>query len=158
MSKVDWSTAPEGAEFYLCTNFYKRKGGLKYWSLQDSDWRESRYSEAELSKDYDYEERPTEWPETDERIDRIGRNRTEDDMGHYNEQREAQSDLINKPKHYQLIGGLEAIDVIERTLTPEQFKGYLIGNFLKYRLRAGSKDDALQDLAKSEWYRQRAVK
>lgn len=68
----------------------------------------------------------------------------------------AQSDLINNPKHYQLIGGLEAIDVIERTLTPEQFKGYLIGNFLKYRLRRGRKDDAAQDLAKSEWYRQRA--
>lgn len=68
----------------------------------------------------------------------------------------AQSDLINNPKHYQLIGGLEAIDVIERTLTPEQFKGYLIGSFLKYRLRAGKKDDAAQDLAKSEWYRQRA--
>jgi len=67
-----------------------------------------------------------------------------------------QSDLINNPKHYQLIGGLEAIDVIERTLTPEQFKGYLIGNFLKYRCRMGQKDDALQDLAKSEWYRQRA--
>ena len=32
-----------------------------------------------------------EWPETDERIDRIGRDRTEDDMGHYNELREAQS-------------------------------------------------------------------
>jgi hypothetical protein len=99
-----------------------------------------------------------DWPETDERINNIGLNRTEDDMGHYNELREAQSDLINKPKHYQLIGDLEAIDVIERTLTPEQFKGYLIGNFLKYRLRAGSKDDALQDLAKSEWYRQRAAK
>ena len=67
------------------------------------------------------------------------------------------SDLINKPKHYQLIGDLEAIDVIERVLTPEQFKGYLIGNFLKYRCRAGQKDDALQDLAKSEWYRERAA-
>lgn len=54
----------------------------------------------------------------------------------------SQSDLINNPKHYQLIGGLEAIDVIERTLTPEQFKGYLIGSFLKYRLRACRKDDA----------------
>jgi len=103
--------------------------------------------------------KPTEWPETDERINNIGRNRTEDDMGHYDELRAAEStqgDLINNPKHYQLIGGLEAIDVIERTLTPEQFKGYLIGNFLKYRCRMGKKDDALQDLAKSEWYRQRA--
>ena len=112
-----------------------------YWKITDERYNPERH-----------------WPETDERIDRIGRDRTEDDMGHYNELREAQSDLISKPKHYQLIGDLEAIDVIERALTPEQFKGYLIGNFLKYRLRAGNKDDALQDLAKSEWYRQRAAK
>jgi len=96
-----------------------------------------------------------DWP-TEQRIDIVGTNGG--DGMHYDEQREAQSDLINKPKHYQLIGDLEAIDVIERTLTPEQFKGYLIGNFLKYRLRAGNKDNALQDLAKSEWYRQRAAK
>jgi len=32
-----------------------------------------------------------QWPETDERINNIGRNRTEDDMGHYDELREAES-------------------------------------------------------------------
>lgn len=32
-----------------------------------------------------------QWPETDERIDNIGRNRTEDDMGHYDDLREAES-------------------------------------------------------------------
>ena len=184
MSKVDWSKAPEGAEWWAHSS----------WWIVDEDGKERSFSSNHgwclswlitSSKLADnYEPRPAEWPETDERIDRIGRNRTEDDMGHYNEQRDGhynrngdevfgrsigiyttpdapestQGDLINKPKHYQLIGDLEAVDVIERTLTPEQFKGYLIGNFLKYRLRAGSKDDALQDLAKSEWYRQRAAK
>jgi hypothetical protein len=158
MSKVDWSTAPEGAEFYAGGFFYRhRLGSFEFFNV--SAWVESPCQIAWiLHQQDDYEVRPTEWPETDERIDRIGRDRTEDDMGHYSELREAQSDLINKPKHYQLIGDLEAIDVIERTLTSEQFKGYLIGNFLKYRLRAGNKDDALQDLAKSEWYRQRAAK
>jgi len=31
-----------------------------------------------------------EWPETDDRINNIGRNRTEDDMGHYDDIREQQ--------------------------------------------------------------------
>ena len=38
----------------------------------------------------DYCERPQQWPETDERINNIGRNRTEDDMGHYDDLREQQ--------------------------------------------------------------------
>jgi hypothetical protein len=31
------------------------------------------------------------WPETEERINNIGRNRTEDDMGHYDDIREQQA-------------------------------------------------------------------
>ena len=158
MSKLDWSKAPAGAEWWAYGTWWKAGEGKKEFSYHvEYGWclSSSQFS-SKLANNY--EPRPTEWPETDERINNIGLNRTEDDMGHYNELREAQSDLINKPKHYQLIGDLEAIDVIERTLTSEQFKGYLIGNFLKYRLRAGNKDNALQDLAKSEWYRQRAAK
>ena len=44
----------------------------------------------------------TEWP-TETRIDNIGRNRTEDDMGHYDEQREADNIWRNAPStatHY----------------------------------------------------------
>jgi hypothetical protein len=55
-----------------------------------------------------------EWPETDERIDRIGRDRTEDDMGHYNELREAQSaqKAKAKSKYHRIIKGVE-IDVYD---------------------------------------------
>lgn len=187
MSNVDWSKAPEGAEFYSYGSFFKKVDGvLCYYREILDDWPETTHPKAELYSKADFEfspfvsANPKDWPETDERIDNIGRNRTEDDMGHYrvtssgmigcgafllrttpentapNAPERATSDLINKPKHYQLIGDLEAIDVIQRVLTPEQFEGYLIGNFLKYRLRAGKKDDLAQDIAKSEWYRERA--
>lgn len=65
-------------------------------------------------------------------------------------------DEIQNPKHYDLFpDGMQAIDVIEAALTPEEFAGYLKGNFLKYRLRAGEKGPAEKCLGKSEWYRDR---
>ena len=35
------------------------------------------------------------------------------------------------PDHYK-IGGIETIDYIEAKLTKEQFRGYLVGNVIKY--------------------------
>lgn len=64
-----------------------------------------------------------------------------------------QPDPVNHPKHYAIAPGVEAIDIIKASLTPEQFEGYLLGNFLKYRLRAGDKDDLHQDIAKSNFYK-----
>lgn len=65
-------------------------------------------------------------------------------------------DEISNPKHYDLFpDGMQAIDVIEASLTPEEFAGYLKGNFLKYRLRAGEKGQAEKCLGKAEWYRDR---
>ena len=37
-------------------------------------------------------------------------------------------------------------------MTKEQFKGFLMGNALKYRLRAGHKEDAQQDIDKALRY------
>lgn len=63
-------------------------------------------------------------------------------------------DEINNPKRYDLFpDGMQAIDVIRAALTQEEFSGYCKGNFLKYRLRAGEKGDALKCLGKAEWYR-----
>lgn len=67
------------------------------------------------------------------------------------------SDAVNHPKHYKLFPGQEAIDIIQAALTPEEFRGYLKGNALKYRLRAGNKDDLQQDIDKAEWYRSRLI-
>jgi hypothetical protein len=48
--------------------------------------------------------------------------------------------------------GTEAIDIIKAALTPEEFIGYCKGNCLKYRLRAGKKDDLQQDIDKAGTY------
>ena len=68
----------------------------------------------------------------------------------YNKQKE---DAVNNPKHYKLFPDMEAIDVIRETLTREEFIGYLKGQILKYRLRAGNKDKLKQDIAKADWYK-----
>lgn len=67
----------------------------------------------------------------------------------------SEHDAVNHPKHYKLFPDMEAIDVIEAALTPEEFAGYCKGNALKYRLRAGEKGDTQQDIDKSNWYRNR---
>ena len=69
----------------------------------------------------------------------------------YREEKQ-ENDMVHKPKHYQIYPDMEVIDVIKKTLTLEEFVGYCKGNSIKYRLRAGKKDDALQDIAKAETY------
>lgn len=61
-------------------------------------------------------------------------------------------DAVNSPQHYRFFPDLEAIEVIARSMTQEQFYGYCLGNRLKYRLRAGNKDKLEQDIAKSDKY------
>ena len=60
------------------------------------------------------------------------------------------TDNVNSPKHY-LKGGLECIQVIKAQLTPEQYKGYLYGNVLKYMWRWLDKN-GLEDLRKAAKY------
>lgn len=64
-------------------------------------------------------------------------------------------DGVKKPSHYQLFEGVEAIEVIARSMTQEMFKGYCLGNILKYRLRAGKKSELAtleKDMAKATFY------
>ncbi|OCG68494.1 hypothetical protein A9G39_02560 [Gilliamella sp. Imp1-6] len=62
------------------------------------------------------------------------------------------SDNVKNPKHYQIISGIESIDIIARSMTVEQFSGFCLGNILKYRIRAGKKDALEQDIAKANEY------
>ena len=74
------------------------------------------------------------------------------------ETKEVKEDLVNNPKHYMLFAdGTESFDVIRKTLTPEEFIGFLKGNILKYRLRAGKKGGASICIAKSDWYANKLV-
>jgi hypothetical protein len=55
------------------------------------------------------------------------------------------------------MGGIECIDAIEASMTPEAFKGYLKGNIQKYMWRYEAKK-GVEDLKKAEWYLNRLLK
>lgn len=62
---------------------------------------------------------------------------------------------VRTPSHYMLFDDIEAIEVIARSMTVEQFKGYILGTVLKYRLRAGKKSELAymeKDLAKAAFF------
>lgn len=59
-------------------------------------------------------------------------------------------DFVNKPKHYT-DKPIETIDVLKNELSPEEFKGFLRGNVLKYVSRY-QKKAGVQDLEKAQWY------
>lgn len=62
------------------------------------------------------------------------------------------NDNVRNPKHYQIIDGMESIDMIASAMTEEMFKGFCLGNILKYRIRAGKKDKLQQDIDKANYY------
>ena len=62
------------------------------------------------------------------------------------------NDQVKNPSHYQIIEGFESITIIVSALTVEQWKGFCIGNILKYRIRAGKKGDLKQDIDKADFY------
>lgn len=75
MSNVDWSKAPEGAEFYSYARFCKIDGGLiLFYCPMLNRWAESRLQDMLAHSDGgDYETRPQQWP-SESRIDIIGTN------------------------------------------------------------------------------------
>lgn len=61
------------------------------------------------------------------------------------------NDPVNKPDHYNT-GGVECIKAIEASMSPNEFKGYLKGNAMKYLWRYSYKGHDVQDLSKCIWY------
>lgn len=54
--------------------------------------------------------------------------------------------------HYYRVGGIEVIDYIKAKLTPEQYKGYLLGNIYKYSGRCQYKGEYQKDVKKLAEY------
>ena len=67
---------------------------------------------------------------------------------------EPKPDPVNSPEHYNKLE-VEAIDLIEMSMTKDEFLGYLKGNVLKYIIRYKHKGKDLEDLDKGKWYLQR---
>lgn len=59
-------------------------------------------------------------------------------------------DNVNSPAHYTA-GGIECIDAIKAALTPEEFRGFLKGNVIKYAWRERLKG-GVESLKKAAWY------
>lgn len=68
-------------------------------------------------------------------------------------QDKAATSAVDHPSHYTAYP-VEVIDVIRMILGAEGFRAYCFGNEIKYRMRAGFKDDAAQDIAKAMKYRE----
>ncbi len=63
---------------------------------------------------------------------------------------ETKEDLVNNPSHYNK-GPIECIDYIRSCMTPEEFRGFLRGNLIKYQHRHKYKGKELEDLQKAQW-------
>lgn len=61
-------------------------------------------------------------------------------------------DAVHQPKHYELMEGVESIEIIAASLTEAEWRGFCLGNAVKYRLRAGKKDALQQDIDKANNY------
>lgn len=58
---------------------------------------------------------------------------------------------FNTPSHYVLSDGSDSMDALEKILGPEEFKGFLRGNAIKYLIRYDLKG-GVEDLYKAEDY------
>ena len=68
-----------------------------------------------------------------------------------------QGDSVRKPSHYQVFDGVESIEIIARSMTVSEFRGFCLGIVLKYRLRAGKKSELAtmeKDLNKAAFYQE----
>ena len=63
---------------------------------------------------------------------------------------DTEPDLVKHPPHYNQ-GGIECVDAIEASMSPQGFRDYLKGNILKYLWRYEQKH-GLEDLKKAQWY------
>lgn len=69
----------------------------------------------------------------------------------------SKEDSVRKPSHYQVFDGVESIEIIARSMTVSEFRGFCMGNVLKYRLRAGKKSELAtmeKDLNKAAFYQE----
>ena len=107
---------------------------------QDFTWMDRLKNVNEILSPYEQMDKDEE----DRRMDNVIRNGNSGE--HY--------DVVQKPKHYDTGFNIEVIEIIARTMTKEQFKGYCLGNYMKYKMRAGDKGELNEDLDKAKKYQE----
>lgn len=75
-------------------------------------------------------------------------------------QRDCSNSAVNHPSHYRGVNGLEVFEVMDNFLPKYEnaIDGYLVGNILKYVLRAPSKGKMNEDLRKAEKHLKMLIK
>ena len=63
----------------------------------------------------------------------------------------AQKDAVINPNHYDMMGA-NTIEILAAAMTEAEWRGFCLGNTLKYRIRAGKKDNLQQDIDKANNY------
>ena len=66
------------------------------------------------------------------------------------------TDPVERPDHYNT-GAIEAIEAIKASMHPQEFKGYLKGNCMKYLWRYEYKNKPVEDLRKCRWYLEKLI-
>lgn len=61
-------------------------------------------------------------------------------------------EMVDHPKHYGGDVPYEVIKVLRAWLSPEAFRGWLLGTIIKYLPRAEHKGHMVEDLKKARWY------
>lgn len=63
-----------------------------------------------------------------------------------------QNEEVNHPSRYGGDTVYECIKVLKAWFSPDEYKGFLRGNFIKYVCRLGKKDNNVQELKKARFY------
>lgn len=59
---------------------------------------------------------------------------------------------VDHPQHYGGDTPHETIKCLRAWLSADEYRGFLLGNAVKYLSRVGKKGDRLEDLRKARWY------
>ncbi|TDM39868.1 DUF3310 domain-containing protein [Macrococcoides goetzii] len=74
------------------------------------------------------------------------------------EESKANVTVINPPSHYAPSGtGTDVIGFLENQFSYEAYKGFMVGNIIKYATRTGRKDEEIQELRKISDYANRMI-
>ena len=71
--------------------------------------------------------------------------------GETNQTPVSEHDAVINPNHYDMMGA-NTIEILAAAMTEAEWRGFCLGNTLKYRIRAGKKDDLQQDIDKANNY------
>lgn len=161
MSKVDWSSAPLGAQYYANKAWWKandvRCGWLVFvngiWLCAESTVTFAHspffYDDVISRADHIVDTGEKSWPESEERVDIIGTNGG--DGMHYDEFREGQAEAPIGSKYNRLVIGIDgqkAIIDVYRVLDAFKTESAAIDHAVKKLLCAGIRHqkDRKQDL------------